>query len=147
MGPISSTWDLTGSIVVWNRVLAMSSAANLMRSWKSLLISFNCCRHGEQDFAELLQALLHLSPRASRGVVALAVEVAGTLGILVSAAGFLAAHNPTRGCMVPDIACSTVYAHHVYQLLWRALTWADVDVWSKTVAGAGFVAVCHSQKT
>jgi len=45
-------------------------------------------RHGKQDLAEPLQELLHLSRLASRGVVVLAVEVAGTLGLLLCAAGF-----------------------------------------------------------
>lgn len=33
---MTSVWDLTGSVVVCNRVLAMSFAVNLMKSWKFL---------------------------------------------------------------------------------------------------------------
>jgi len=57
-------------------------------------------RHWEHDLAELPQALLNLSRLASRDVVVPAVEVAGTLGILLCAAGFPAGHSQphTRLC-------------------------------------------------
>ena len=95
---MSSVWDLTGSE---RRGLEPGLGAVLRRKLDEVVevpADFvELSRHGEQDLAELLQALLHLSRLASRGVVVLAVEAAGTLGILLCAAGFPAGHNPTRG--------------------------------------------------
>jgi len=105
--------------VVWIRVLA--SLRHKLDEVVEVPADFvELSRHGEQDLAELLQALLHLSRLASRGVVVLAVEAAGPLGILLCAAGFPAGHNPTRGRAVPGIARSAVHALHVYQLRRRA---------------------------
>ena len=124
--------------MVWNLVLVLSSTANLMRSWKSGLISLHCPATGNktmQDHAELLQGLQHLSRLANRGAVVLVVFAVGTLGIRPFAAGFPAGHTPTCGRAVPGIARSAVYALHVYQLRRRDFTWTDVHVPRNVVAG------------
>ena len=79
-------WDLTGSVVVW--IGLEPGLGDVLRRKLDQVMEVpadfvELSRHGEQDLAEPLQTSLHLSRLASRGVVVLAVEAAGTLDILL----------------------------------------------------------------